>query len=108
MSASSTTALPSGLQAALMDAIREGIESGLRQRSNPSPTKDLQPEFFTIAEARHVLAISRSGIYRLFKTLELTPINRGGRVLIDRAQVMDYADKLRKIASRKSMRGAVS
>ena len=89
-----------------MDAIRDGIESGLRQRSHPSLPKDLQPEFFTITEARHVLAISRSGIYRLFEIRELTPIKRGGRVLIDRAQVLNYADKLRKIASRKSVRGA--
>lgn len=88
-----------------MDAIREGIESGLRQRSTPSLTKDLQPEFFTITEARRVLAISRSGIYRLFEIGELTSIKRGGRVLIDRVQVLNYAEKLRKNSSRISVRG---
>ena len=87
--------LPSALLQAIVDAIRVGVENALRDTRRSSSAAQRPPEFLTIRETMTDLAISRSEIYRRFKSRELTLVKRGRRSLVSSAEVSAYAERLR-------------
>ena len=100
MPSASHLILPRELHQAIVDAVRQGVENALRDARRPSPACAQLPEFLTIPETMAVLAVSRSALYRIFKSGGLTLVKRGRRSLVSAAQVAAFAERLRAGAER--------
>jgi hypothetical protein len=83
---------------ALLDAIIAAVRDGVRQELAAGPNTlngGPQPQLMRLQDAMKVLAVSRSGIYRLFGSGDLTPVKRGRSTLIARAEIEAHVARLR-------------
>ena len=59
-----------------------------------------QPEFASVNEALCLLHVSRTQLYRLFRSGDLTPVKRGRTTLIHRDDLKHFVNQLREKARR--------